>query len=302
MPVWVAEDPGTGRTAWCPLNEGSGQVLRYGADGPAVVERLVWMRDVLAPALNQALQRVGSVDLIALQRDAVLRGDECHHRTEGTTELFFERIERGLQGAPPEVERFILDNGQFALNLAMVSAKLALDVASGVPGSPLVTAIARNGVEVGIRLSGTGERWFAGPAAPPSPARLFDGYTPQDMQRDLGDSAIVEAYGLGAHAVAVSPIAAASVGLSEEAAAALDEELRPIAAAAEHPRIGGLDGITVPLGIDARAVLATGVAPAVHTGIAHRMPGVGQIGGGVTRPPMAAFVAAVEALDAEGAG
>jgi hypothetical protein len=133
----------------------------------------------------------------------------------------------------------------------------------------------------------------------PEPARLFDGYAPEDMQRDLGDSAIVEAYGLGAHAVLASPIAAASVGLSPEAAVALDEQLRPLAATT-HPTMRSTDGFAVPLGIDARAVLATGVPPAVHTGIAHRLPGIGQIGAGVTRPPMEAFAAAVEALDGEG--
>jgi hypothetical protein len=121
------------------------------------------------------------------------------------------------------------------------------------------------------------------------------------MQRDLGDSAIVEAYGLGAHAVLVSPTAATSVGLSPEAAIALDADLRALAATT-HPSIRAPDGTAVALGIDARAVVATGIPPAVHTGIAHRLPGIGQIGAGVTRPPMAAFVAAVDALDADGGG
>src|SRR3954468_14070981 len=210
MPVWVARDEATGKVAWCPLNEGSGAVLRYGADGPEVLERLKWMRDVLAPELRKALEETGPLDLLELHVASLTLGDEAHHRTEGGTALTLEalRIEH------PEVRAFIEGNGQFFLNLAMLFAKLALDCAAGVPGSPVLTAIARNGVEVGVRVSGTGDRWFVGPAALPDPAKLFPGYTAADMNPDLGDSAIVETYGLGALAVAASPTAAASVGIA----------------------------------------------------------------------------------------
>ena len=151
---------------------------------------------------------------------------------------------------------FIAGNGQFFLNLAMVFSKLALDCAADVPGSPVLTAIARNGVEVGIRVSGTGDRWFVGPAALPDPAKLFDGYTPADMNPDLGDSAIVETYGLGALAVAASPLAAASVGIDPATIDAIDAELRAIAAG-ESPDIRFPDGRAAILGIDARKVAAT---------------------------------------------
>jgi hypothetical protein len=288
MPVWVARDEVTGKVAWCPLNEGSGAVLRYGADGPEVMERLKWMRDVLAPELRKAL--VQPLDLCELHVQSLALGDEAHHRTEGGTELTLAAL--GIEH--PEVRAFIAGNGQFFLNLAMVFAKLALDCAAGVPGSPLVTAIARNGVEVGIRVSGTGDRWFVGPAALPAPAKLFDGYTAADMNPDLGDSAIVETYGLGALAVAASPLAALSVGLEPVED---DAELRAIAAG-ESPDIRFPDGRAAILGLDARKVAATRISPPVHTGIAHRKPGVGQIGGGVTHPPLHAFDLAVQALDA----
>src|SRR4051812_3113154 len=292
MPVWVARDEATGTLAWCPLNEGSGAVLRYGADGPEVLERLKWMRDVLAPELRAALAR-HPLDLLDLHVRSLARGDEAHHRTEEGTALTLEAL--GIEH--PEVRAFIAANGQFFLNLAMVFAKLALDCAAGVPGSPILTAIARNGVEVGIRVSGTGDRWFTGPAALPEPAKLFPGYAPADMQRDLGDSAIVETYGLGALAVAASPAAAASVGLDVAEIDAIDAELRAIAAG-ESPDIRFPDGRAAILGVDARKVAETRIAPPVHTGIAHRQPGIGQIGGGVTHPPLHAFDLAVDALDA----
>jgi hypothetical protein len=291
MPVWVARDEATGRTAWCPLNEGSGAVLRYGADGPEVLERLRWMRDVLAPQLRAAIARRGPLDLHALHVAALARGDEAHHRTEAGTALTLE----ALNIDHPTVRSFIAGNGQFFLNLAMLFAKLALDCASGVPGSSLVTAIARNGVEVGIRVSGTGSRWFVGPAALPEPANLFDGYTREDMNPDLGDSAIVETYGLGALAVAASPLSAPSVGIDPEQSDDIDARVRTIAAA-ESTTIMFPSGRPAILGIDARKVAATRIAPPVHTGIAHRQPGIGQIGGGVTHPPLSAFDAAVEAL------
>ncbi len=296
MPLLIARDEATGTTAWCPLNEGSGKVLRYGADDEEVVARLEWMRDVLGPELAAALGAAGPIDLVALQTQALLRGDECHHATGVCTELLLAALSDHLS---PEVRGFIDFNHQFGLNVAMVAAKLAMVCAEGHPGSSLLTVLARNGVEVGIKLSGTGGRWFVGPAAMPDPASLFDGYTPADMNPDLGDSAIVEVYGLGGLAVAASPDAAAHVGLDPADAEAITERLLAIATA-DHPvmRLPTSSGeVPAILGVDARAVLATGIRPPVHTGIAHVRPGVGQIGGGVTHPPMEAFEQAVAALD-----
>jgi len=299
MPVLVARDEATGKEAWCPLNEGSGRVLRYGGDGPEVVQRLGWMRDTLGPALAEALAQHGPLDLMEIQRRALAAGDECHHRTDAGSQLTHDALAPWL---PADVAAFILGNSQFFLNLAMVAAKLATACAAGYAGSPLLTVLARNGVEVGIQLSGTGDRWFVGPAALPDPAALYPGRSPADMNPDLGDSAIIEVYGLGALALSASPLSAPSVGLDVADTEEIMGRLWQIAAA-EHPalRLGGPDAPAAILGVDARAVVATGIRPPVHTGIAHREPGVGQIGGGVTHPPFEAFTAAVEALDAQAA-
>jgi hypothetical protein len=291
MPVLVARDEASGATAWCPLNEGSGKVLRYGADDEEVVARLAWMRDVLSPELARALGARGPVDLLELHAGALAFGDECHHRTVAGTEL----VADALAPLARDVDDFVRGNGQFFLNVAMVFAKLALVCASGVAGSPLVTVVARNGVEVGVKLSGTGDAWFTGPAALPDPAALYPGHTPKEMNPDLGDSAIIEVYGLGALAIGASPLSAPSVGLDP---ASIDERmalLRRIAAT-EHPVLALPDGPAI-LGVDARAVVREAIVPPIHTGIAHREPGVGQIGGGVTLPPLRAFAAAVATLD-----
>jgi Protein of unknown function (DUF1116) len=291
MPVLVARDEASGLTAWCPLNEGSGKVLRYGADDAEVVARLVWMRDVLAPALARSLEAHGPLDLLELHARSLELGDEAHHRTNAGTQLIADQ----LAPLDAEVDAFIRANSQFFLNVAMVFAKLALVCAGGVEGSSLVTVVARNGVQVGVKLSGTGERWFTGPAAAPDPAALYPGYTAADMNPDLGDSAIIEVYGLGALAIGASPLSAPSVGLD---AATIGERMRALRAiaAAENPLLALPDGPAI-LGVDARRVVETGTVPPIHTGIAHREPGVGQIGGGVTLPPFEAFVAAVAALD-----
>lgn len=181
----------------------------------------------------------------------------------------------------------------------MVAAKVACAAAESVERSSLVTVVARNGVEVGVRLSGTGERRLTGPAAAPDPAALYPGFGAADMQRDLGDSAIVEVYGLGALAVEASPESAPSVGLDASDAPAIQRRLRRIAAT-EHPVLGWAtaDGwAPAILGVDARAVVRERIVPPIHTGIAHRAPGVGQIGGGITLPPITAFDDAVAALD-----
>ena len=219
-------------------------------------------------------------------------GDEAHHRTEGGTELTLAAL--GIEN--PEVRWFIAGNGQFFLNLAMVFAKLALDCAADVPGSPVLTAIARNGVEVGIRVSGTGDRWFVGPAALPDPAKLFDGYAPADMNPDLGDSAIVETYGLGALAVAASPDGRGSRSGSTRAMATPSTRgcgrSRPASRRTSASRTAAPRSSASTPARSPRRGSRRRCTPGSRTAD----PGIGQIGGGVTHPPLAAFDVAVEAL------
>ncbi|MDX6678318.1 MAG: hypothetical protein QOE31_2370, partial [Solirubrobacteraceae bacterium] len=252
------------------------------------------------PELARALAARGPLDLFELHARSLELGDECHHRTEAGTGLIADAL-APLSG---EVDGFIRANGQFFLNVAMVFCKLALVCADGVEGSSLVTAVARNGVEVGVKLSGLGERWFTGPAGRPAPAALYPGHTPDEMQADLGDSAIIEVYGLGALAIGSSPLSAPSVGIDPET---IGERMTAFwkIAAGEHPELSlqahGGERSPAILGVDARAVVRERIVPPIHTGIAHRKPGVGQIGGGVTLPPLEAFTAAVAALDASSA-
>ncbi len=303
MDVFVVENRAHGNRAYATLNEGLGRALRYGANDEAVIRRLHWMREVLAPALRAALERIeGGIDLRALIAQALQMGDDGHNRNRAGTSLFFRTIARPLveSGLPTaqvaEVFDFITGNDHFFLNLSMAASKAGLDAAHGVEGSSLVTAMARNGVEVGIRVSGLGERWFTGPADVPE-GLFFPGYGPADANPDLGDSAITETAGLGGFAMAAAPAIVQFVGGRAEDAVRATLEMYEITLA-EHPhyRVPALGFRGTPVGIDVRKVVETGTLPLINTGIAHRAPGIGQVGAGIVRPPMSCFTEALAAL------
>jgi hypothetical protein len=302
MPVWIVVDREHGNRACCNLNEGLGKVLRFGAHGPEVQGRLRWMGDVLAPALAAAIHVLGGLELKPLMAQALHMGDEIHNRNVAASSLLLKRLVPALlrtETASDElaaVVDFIAGNDHFFLNLSMAACKAMLDAAQGVPGSSMVTAMARNGVEFGIRLSGTGEAWFTAPA-PVVDGLLFPGYTSADAAPDLGDSAITETAGLGGFAMAASPAIVQFVGGSPQDAIASSLEMSHITLGRNGAfTLPALDFTGTPAGIDARKVADSGIAPIINTGIAHRQAGIGQIGAGITRAPLACFAKAVLAL------
>ncbi|MGN6189637.1 MAG: DUF1116 domain-containing protein [Conexibacter sp.] len=303
MPMCIVENAAHGNRAFCTFNEGLGKVLRYGANDAEVIARLEWIRDVLARVFAQALQRLdGPIDLRAMTAQALQMGDEGHNRNRaGTSLLIRELLPVLLELDEPsadvvDVARFVNGNDHFYLNLTMPAAKAAADAAAGVERSSLVVAMARNGTEFGVRLSGTGERWFTGPSGMIDGLYL-PGYGPEDANPDIGDSTITETVGLGGFAMAASPAIVRFVGGRAEAAIEATLAMYEIAwGESGSYQIPALGFRGTPVGIDCRAVVHTGVLPFVNTGIAHREPGVGQIGAGLVRPPMEAFAKAVRAL------
>ena len=302
MPMWIVDNDTAGNRAYCTFNEGLGKVLRYGAYDERVQARLVWLREVLARVMAAALYRTGPLDLRTMIAQALLMGDEGHNRNRaGTSLLLRELLSALLELDEPRADvtaaaRFIAGNDHFFLNLTMPAAKATADAAAGVPGSSLVVAMARNGTEFGIRLAGTGMEWFTGPAGEVDGLYL-PGFSPEDANRDIGDSTITETVGLGGFAMAAAPAIVGFVGGTVEDALAATTSMYTISSAeSDHYRVPALGFRGTPLGIDAREVVHTGLLPVINTGIAHREPGVGQIGAGLTHPPMAAFLAAVRAL------
>jgi hypothetical protein len=302
MPVWVVEDEATGHRAYSTLNEGLGKVLRYGAYDGDVLAHLEWMRDVAAPVLTDVLTAMSEpIDLRSLIGQAVQMGDEAHNRNRAGTSLFLRQLLPGLISCESRdlavaVARFIDGNDHFFLNLAMAAAKVTADAAVGIPDSSIVTAMARNGTEFGVRLGGTGDAWFTGPAGTVD-GLFLPGFGPADANPDIGDSTITETVGLGGLAMAAAPAIVGFVGGSAEDAVLATRSMYEITwAESEHYRIPALGFRGTPLGIDAREVVHTGLLPVVNTGIAHRDAGIGQIGAGMVSPPIEAFIGAVRGL------
>ena len=308
MPVLVMENRTHGNRSYSTLNEGLGKALRYGAFAPDVIERLRWFETVLGPALGEVLRRIGGVDIRSLIAQAVQMGDECHNRNRAASALLIKMLAphvAALDVPAPERERilaFAAGNDHFFLNVGMAACKAALDAAHGVALSSLVTVMARNGTEFGIRVSGLGDRWFTGPSGTPV-GLYFAGFSADDANPDMGDSAITETAGLGAFAMAGAPAIVQFVGGTPADALGYTRRMYEITLGeSEAYRLPALDFRGTPTGIDVRLVLQTGILPQINTGIAHRLPGIGQIGAGLVNPPLAGFEAAGRALAAELAG
>jgi len=302
MPVWVIENAEGGNRAFATLNEGLGKVLRFGAFAPEVIERLGWMERTLAPVLADALKRHGPVDLRALMAQALQMGDEGHNRNKAGTSLLIRELAPAIAlAAGPDKDRsevlaFLHSNDHFFLNLTMAAAKSSLDPIAGLAGSSVVSAMARNGTDFGIRVAGLGSRWFTAPA-PRVKGLYFAGYSEADANPDLGDSTICETYGIGGFAMAAAPAIVQFVGGEPADAERLTLAMYEITAGeSRNYRIPALAFRGTPTGIDILKVVERACVPVVNTGIAHREPGVGQVGAGLVEPPLACFEGALKAF------
>jgi len=303
MPVFILENKAFGNRAYCTQNEGLGKVLRYGGLGPEVYTRLKWMETDLYPALDRALQTLpDGIDLRSLIAQALHMGDECHNRNRAATSLFLRAIAPALARTNRDNEtlakviEFIDRNDHFFLNLSMPAGKAMLQPAEGVPGSTIVTVMARNGTDFGIRLASMPERWFTAPAGKVQ-GLYFPQYTEKDANPDIGDSTITETAGYGGMAMAAAPAIVKFVGGSPQMATKATLEMYEITFG-EHElfTIPALNFRGTPLGIDVRRVVETGILPQINTGIAHKDPGVGMVGAGILRAPEKCFTDAFEFL------
>ncbi|AZR72678.1 hypothetical protein BBF96_04300 [Anoxybacter fermentans] len=302
MPVWVVENTTYGNRAYCTLNEGLGKVLRYGAYSPDVIERLRWMENILAPVLKKALELVGPINLKTLIAEALQMGDEGHNRNRAGTSLLIRKLAPGLVKSGYDAEtvasvfEFMNGNDHFFLNLTMPACKATMDPAHGIENSTLVSTMARNGTEFGIRVSGLGDRWFTAPAEIID-GLYFPGYGPEDANPDVGDSVITETTGIGGFAMAAAPAITQFVGGTPEDALKYTNAMYEITLAENNAYlIPAMDFRGTPTGIDIRKVVESGILPIINTGIAHKEPGVGQVGAGLVRPPMKCFEDAVVAF------
>jgi hypothetical protein len=303
MPVWIIENKAFGNRAYCTLNEGLGKVLRYGGMGSEVYARLKWMATDLYPALDRALESLpNGIDIKSLIAQALHMGDECHNRNRAATSLFLRALGPALARTNKDNEvlakviEFIDRNDHFFLNLSMPCGKAVLRAAEGVEGSTIVTVMARNGTDFGIRLASMPERWFIAPAGRVQ-GLYFPQYTEKDANPDIGDSTITETAGYGGMAMAAAPAITQFVGGTPQMATQNTLEMYEITFG-EHENftIPALNFRGTPLGIDVRKVMETGILPQINTGIAHKDPGVGMVGAGILRAPEQCFKDAFEAI------
>jgi hypothetical protein len=291
-------------TSWCSLNEGLGKVLRYGAYGQEGIAHLHWTVTQLGPLLRQAVRKAGPIDIKAIVAQMLQMGDEGHNRNRaGSLMLLRELLPSMITADAPsddiaEAVRFSGANEHFFLNLGMPACKLATMAAHGIPGSSVVTTMARNGTDFGIRVSGTGDEWFTGPANTPEGLYLGS-YGPEDANPDIGDSAITETAGIGGFAMAAAPAIVRFVGGDVPFALRATQTMYDITVG-EHTayQVPILEFRGTPTGIDVTAVARTGILPQINTGMAGRVPGTGQVGAGLVTPPEQCFTGALRALAA----
>jgi hypothetical protein len=301
MMVYIIENETHGNKAYSNLNEGYGKVLRYGAFSDEVIAKLKWMNDAMGPLLAKAIEASGGIDIRALLSESLHMGDEGHNRNKAGSIIYTAKLAPWIakvasdRAVESEVLKFLGDNALSVLNPVMASCKAMADSAHGVEGSTMVTTMARNGTDFGMRVSGLGEQWFTAPAEVPD-GLYFPSFTSKDANPDIGDSTITETAGIGAFAMAAAPAIVTFVSGTPQDALNATLEMYEITVA-EHKSftIPQLEFRGTPTGIDIRKVVELGVTPRVNTGIAHREAGVGQVGAGLVRPPMKIFEDALRA-------
>ena len=302
MNVYVVENVTHGNRAFSNLNEGYGKVLRYGAYGEEVIEKLRWMNDVMGPIMAEALAASeNGIDLRALLAESLHMGDEGHNRNKAGSILYTAKLAPLIarvadeKFVAAEVLQFLADNALSLLNPVMAACKAMADSGHGVDGSTVMTAMARNGTELGIRVSGLGDLWFTGPVGQPD-GLYFPGFTAKDGSGDIGDSTITETIGIGGFAMAAAPAIVTFVsGTPQDAINATMEMYEITVAEHEHFTIPALNFRGTPTGVDIRKVVELGITPRINTGIAHKDAGIGQVGAGLVRPPMNVFEEALVA-------
>jgi hypothetical protein len=302
----VVENQTFGNRAYCAINEGLGKVMRFGGNDAEVLDRIRWLTTSFGPAIGHALREMGGIPLKALIARGLSMGDEMHQRNVGCSGLLLRQLAPALARTSANTEElakalsFIGANDQFFLNVAMAMGKAITDPARGIEGSSIVTAMCRNGTDFGIRVSGTGDQWFTAPVEMPK-GLYFPGYSEADANPDMGDSAIVETIGLGGFAMGAAPAVVGFIGAGNASDAAIFTRTMGEITVAQNPEwtIPAMDYVGVPTGIDIRLVIETGIMPTINTGVAHKNPGVGQVGAGVVNAPRGCFEKALVAFALE---
>ena len=297
LPILVVKDRSNGKTCYARFVENR---VQFGLFDQESVKVLRYWSEKLSPPLGKAIRKSKGIDLKPMMARALHMGDELHNRPAAGTLLFASTIlPHLLKVCSPnevlEVTKYLSENDIFFLCMSMAACKAITKAAHGIQFSTIVTVMARNGTTFGIKVSGLGDDWFTGEANMIK-GLYFPGYSHEDANPDIGDSAITETAGIGAFALAGSPAILALIGGSAEDAIKYTYEMRKITNSLN-------DTFTLPIinfqgtatGIDIRKVMRTGITPVIDTAIAHRHEGGGYIGAGLVRAPLDPFKNALHA-------
>jgi Protein of unknown function (DUF1116) len=297
LPILVVKDSSNGKTCFARFVENR---VQFGLFDRESVDVLRFWSEKLSKLLGKAIRKSKGIDLKPIMARALHMGDELHNRPAAGTLLFESAMLPHLLkvcnlNEVAEVTKYLSENDIFFLCISMAACKAITKAAHGIQYSTLVTVMARNGTNFGIKVSGLGDDWFVGEANMIK-GLYFPGYGPEDANPDIGDSAITETAGIGAFALAGSPAILALIGGSAEDAIKYTYEMRKITNSLN-------DTFTLPIinfqgtatGIDIRKVMRTGITPVIDTAIAHKQEGGGYIGAGLVRAPLEPFKNALHA-------
>lgn len=300
MPVHIVKNETNGDFAYCSINEGLGKVLRFGAYSKEVLDRLAFLRDEFMPVMQKALALTDGIDIKLITAQALQMGDECHNRNKAATSLFYKQISQLIletdceKSAIQKALSFIAGNDHYFLNLSMPACKLITEAGQNVPYATIVSTMARNGVEFGIKVSGIGTGEWFDYASNYIEGLYFPGYSKEDANPDIGDSAITETTGIGGMSMAGAPAIVQFVGGDVEDAFNTTKRMYGITTDINAAyAIPNMNFKGAPIGIDMLKVIESGVLPVINTGIAHKEAGIGQIGAGIVNPPMECFYQAL---------
>ena len=301
MPVWKVVNKTSGNYAYCTVNEGLGKVLRFGAFGDEVIDRLKWIQNEFYPIVKEAIAIHGEINLKTMIAQVLQMGDEGHNRNKAGTSLLIRELAPAIAQTHFPLEKivkvleFLNSNDHTFLNLTMPACKSTMDPVGNIPYCTIVYTMARNGTEFGIRVSGFGNRWFTAPAEIID-GLYFPGYTQAYANPDVGDSCITETTGIGGFCMAAAPAIVQFVGGTVADSIKYSTQMYEITEGEGNTyQIPALNFRGSATGIDIRKVIETGIRPIINTGIAHKDMGVGQVGAGIVSPPMKCFEDALEA-------
>jgi hypothetical protein len=301
MPVLIVKNETYGNICYGRFVENK---VQFGLFDRDAVEILKFWSETLAPGLARAIRKSRGVNLKSIMAKALHMGDELHNRPAAGTLLFASvmipyLIEAVDRDDLVKITKYFSENEIFFLCMSMAACKAIMNAATEIEYSTLITVMARNGADFGIKVSALGNKWFIGPASMIEGV-YFPGYGPEDANLDMGDSAITETAGIGGFALADSPAILSLIGGSAEDAIKYTKQMRDITMTLNDTfSLPILDFQGTATGIDLRKVLRTGILPVIDTAIAHKEPGIGMIGAGLVRPPSDAFKKALHAYGAK---